>query len=217
MGSSVLILLQHRALFGYRGQVSLELNDIVIGGGLAFYHKPRMVVPIIASLPGSARIRPELPVHKFLVQQESVFVSGLAFQCAHERVEFFTKLDIASHRAFGIIDGPDNSHCKAGPGQLVPGHEGMGACDFLVEKPVQVVAEFGGVVKTKEDGHIRLWSVKHPVRNAFALQLRIEWRRQRQQTVAIFGREGISNLGVREQSITHSRHLADFSGFQNRE
>lgn len=69
----------------------------------------------------------------------------------------YDRLDIAlGNRTLGIVDGADDSDCKACPGQLVPGHDGMRARDFFIQEPIQMVAKLGGVVQTKENGHIGL-------------------------------------------------------------
>lgn len=59
----------------------------------------------------------------------------------------------------------------------------MGTHGFFVHESIVVVAKFRGVVETKEDGHIWLGSVEHPVGKAFALQAQLEWSGQIQELV----------------------------------
>src|SRR5579863_10584782 len=95
--TSLLETLQYFAFVGHRGQISLKFNDAVGIGGLIRHHEVWIVVPVIATLPNRARIRPELPVDEFLAEQKPVVVSRLVLHDVNELAKLFAKLHIAGY------------------------------------------------------------------------------------------------------------------------
>ena len=173
------------------------------------HHEVRAIVPIVAPLECSARIGPKLTIDKFLVEQQAVIVTRLALHPMDELADFLAEFEIAGQASIGRVKRTDRTHGESGAGQFVAGR------NLFVHEAVELVPESRGIVDTKEDGHVGLRRVEHPVGDALILQLSVQRLDGMQQAVSVFGREGVTHIGIHRERLANRDHLAGLAGFEN--